>query len=306
MLVTSSVTDDSSSTDWCDGWDEGAKEGLAEGAELGNWDGNWDGILDRTMEGLMLGLAEGAELGPLDGNWDGILDGTMEGLMLGCWDIDGSKLGYCDGMVDGSCDGSWEGRALGVPVGPMEGLEEGLKVGLFDGRKEGSMDLVGLADGTLVVGCWVGKALGWNDGTLVVGCWVGKALGWNDGIEAIVDGGLEGNAVGPPNTKTMLDNGDELGCIEGMTEGGMEMVGTGTVGPLNSMEISATPFVRDKNLTRSVSSLLPLKLLNSSPSPGSNFETSRDRFSSFPVNFVVINTWSLPSIVFLFIPLAAL
>jgi hypothetical protein len=42
----------------------------------------------------------------------------------------------------------------------MEGLEEGLKVGLFDGRKEGSMDLVGLADGTLVVGCWVGKALG--------------------------------------------------------------------------------------------------------------------------------------------------
>jgi hypothetical protein len=29
----------------------------------------------------------------------------------------------------------------------MEGLEEGLKVGLFDGRKEGSTDLVGKALG---------------------------------------------------------------------------------------------------------------------------------------------------------------
>ena len=126
---------------------------------LGFWP--WDGLALGLVEGLLLGDTLGLKLGDLEGETLGNVEGLARGDALG------EVLGLPLGLV--------EGDALGYALGESDGLADGELLGAELAETDG--ELLGLVDGTVDV---LGDADGESVGPPVAP--VGELLGETEGL----------------------------------------------------------------------------------------------------------------------------
>ena len=130
--------------------------------------------------------------------------------VVGAWL--GARLGAFEGVRDGALDGARDGARLGTRLGERDGARDGARDGL---------DVVGEADGLLVLGAFEGARLGTRDGALE-GAFEGALEG---AFEGVLDGARDGDLVG------FLDgarDGARDGVLDGERDGacvGNENVG---------------------------------------------------------------------------------
>jgi hypothetical protein len=136
---------------------------------------------------------------------------------------------------------------------------------------------------------------------------LGLLVGAADGF-ALVEGALD--TVGGDTILAVVLGailGVELGAAVGTLLGVTVGAGVSVVEkPVKTMDISASSFEIEFTVIVRVSPVFPLKSSNVKVPPASSSATRKDTFESSVVSFFVINTWSVPSCVCEFMPLAAL